>query len=258
MANKSATASSPTDPKSVTNAPTNPPNAKTGSSTVNSVTPDNAIARNTSPSEVLLLYGLLMMIIGALAFQASGYERKAKSALYMGNGSALLSFLLAIGVRNYGKIDKHQPGFKLVMASVHLALIKTLVLCGVVGWRLSLAWNNPAKAYLAPYLVAIIAVSATTFAALAAFKPKKQRGNAELADTQSSITNDAPRSDSSSPPTADESPAHNSRQTSDATPTSNAADAARSTDDYKPSTTAHVKTHKQHVVRRRPRRAQAI
>lgn len=150
----------------------------------------------TSPAEVLALYGFTLMICGALAFYSSGYLPKAKSSLYIGNGSAIISFLLAMGVRNMD-VKKGDPGYVLMMICIHLALIFPVVLGLAVSWRLFLAWNNPEKAYVIPYFVAIVASSILTFAILYTFKPEKktpqqqsqsEKGLQRDDDSQSSVS----------------------------------------------------------------------
>lgn len=138
------------------------------------VTPaGNAVTRNTTPAEILLLYGLTLMVCGALAFRESGYKPKAVSSLYLGNGSAVVCFLMAAGCR---KIDvkKGEPGYKSMMISIHLALLFPLLLTGVVSWRLALAWNDPQKSYIIPYFAAFILSSLLSFGVLYSFKPAKK------------------------------------------------------------------------------------
>lgn len=129
--------------------------------------------KSTSPAEVLALYGFTLMICGALAFYSSGYQPKAKSSLYIGNGSAIISFLLAMGVRNMD-VKKGDIGYTLMMICIHLALIFPVILGVAVSWRLYLAWNVPEKAYVIPYFFAIVASSMLTFAILYTFKPAKK------------------------------------------------------------------------------------
>lgn len=118
------------------------------------------------------MYGLLLMVCGALAFQASGGVKAAVSALWVGNGAAAITFLTAAAVGSK-KIEKGQPGYKLAMAAVHWALVYPLVLATALSVRLYKAWGNPAKAYLVPYFVTMIVASVGVVVGIAAQKPKK-------------------------------------------------------------------------------------
>lgn len=142
--------------------------------------------KGTSPAEILFIYALTLMICGALAYYASGYQSKAKSSLYVGNGSAVVCFLLAMGVRNL-HLKKGEPGFIIMMICIHLAIIFPFVLGIAVSWRLILAWNNPEKNYVIPYFAAIVVASALTVATLYTFKPKRKPASLQD-DTQSSVS----------------------------------------------------------------------
>ena len=134
-----------------------------------------------APSEMLMIHGLVLMVCGALAFQASGFQEKALSAIYVGNGGAVVSFLLAVGMRDT-TLKKGQEGYKVMMASVHLAVVYPMLIGGAVAWRLSKAWDNPDKAYLKPYFGTIVGISALTAVAMIALKPKREKvkvGDAE-------------------------------------------------------------------------------
>lgn len=125
-----------------------------------------------SASEMMTIYGLSLMICGALAFQDSGLAKNAMSAIYMGNGGAVISFLLAAGSKDL-TLKKGEKGYKLMMISIHLAFIFPLLFGGVVGWRLWKAWNIPHKAYLKPYFSIIVAMSLLTAGVIYSKKPQK-------------------------------------------------------------------------------------
>lgn len=112
------------------------------------------------------------MICGALAFQDSNQAKNAMSAIYMGNGGAVICFLLAAGSRD-PTVKKGEKGYKLMMISVHLAFIFPLLFGGVVGWRLWKAWNIPHKAYLKPYFSIIVAMSLLTAGVIYSKKPQR-------------------------------------------------------------------------------------
>lgn len=131
-----------------------------------------------SPAEMLMIHGLMLMVCGALAFQASGFQRHAMSAIYVGNGGAVVSFLLAVGMRDT-TLKKGEAGYKTMMACVHLAVVYPLVIAVAVGWRLSKAWGVPEKAYLKPYFGAIVGVSLLATAVMVALKPKREKVKAE-------------------------------------------------------------------------------
>lgn len=114
------------------------------------------------------------MMVGAMAFLASGESKKAMSSIYMGNGGAAISFLLGVGVRNL-KLKKGEPGYKTLMICIHLGFIFPLLFASAIGWRLNLAWDNPAKAYLKPYFLIIIAASILTSVMIYLEKPKKSK-----------------------------------------------------------------------------------
>lgn len=142
-----------------------------------------------APAEILTLHALVLMICGALAFFESGMVESARSAMYVGNGGAVISFLLAAGVRDM-KLKKGDSGYKLMMICVHLAIVYPIILGGAVGWRLSLAWNNPAKAYLKPFFSVIVGMCAITAGVIISAKPKKEVGGEkkdEGADSKESI-----------------------------------------------------------------------
>lgn len=124
-----------------------------------------------------MFYAFGLMISGALAFQASGMNKNAMSSIYVGNGGALICILLAAGMRN-PKLKKGEAGYKLMMICVHVAIVFPLILGAIVAWRLSLAWNVPEKAYLKPYLSAIIAISILACIGVVLNKPKKNEATA--------------------------------------------------------------------------------
>lgn len=117
------------------------------------------------------------MVCGALAFHASEYSPKAKSALIVGNGGALVAILLAIACRNT-KIKRGDQGYKLMMASVHVALIYPLLFSALCSWRLSKAWAAPDKAYLIPYLFSMAVAGVISSVMIFVNKPKKGKGEA--------------------------------------------------------------------------------
>lgn len=148
--------------------------------------------QSVTPSEMLSMYGLVLMVAGALAYTAAPETAKAMSSIYMGNGGALISFLLAFGVRNIA-IKKGEPNFIIMMICIHLAFIFPVLFGGVVGWRLSLAWNNPAKAYLKPYFLVIIGMSLITAAFVYSQKPKRAPKDNIKTDT-TTVTDETPES----------------------------------------------------------------
>lgn len=149
------------------------------------------------PAEILTLYGLVLMVCGALAYQESGMMKSAMSALYVGNGGAVVSFLLAAGVRNT-KLKKGDAGYKIMMVCIHLAVVFPLFLGGAVGWRLWLAWNNPEKAYLKPFFSVIVGMSFITSAFIISAKPKKGESPAVNKKQEDTAANDATSSGSAS------------------------------------------------------------
>lgn len=131
-----------------------------------------------TPAEVLSILGLTLMICGALAFNASGLLKSAMSSIYVGNGGAVICFMLAAGCRDT-TLKKGDSGYKLMMICVHLAIVWPIILGSAVSWRLWLAWNNPAKAYLKPYFGTIVAACVLTSAAMFALKPKRKEEGAK-------------------------------------------------------------------------------
>ena len=113
-------------------------------------------------------------MVGAMAFISSGESKKAMSSIYMGNGGAVICFLLAVGVRNM-ELKKGEPGYKTLMICIHLGFVFPLLFASVVGWRLKLVWNNPAKEYLKPFFIVIIAASILTALFIYSQKPKKSK-----------------------------------------------------------------------------------
>lgn len=96
------------------------------------------------------------------------------SSIYVGNGSALISFMLAVGCRNT-TLKKGERGYKVMMICVHAAIVWPVLLGGVVGWRLWLAWNVATKAYLKPYFGGIVVACLLTSLGIASLKPKKEK-----------------------------------------------------------------------------------
>lgn len=129
---------------------------------------------NFQPAEMLTIYGLTLMICGALAYQESGLQKKALSSLYMGNGAAIFSFILGVGVRNTN-LKKGDPGYKIMMVCIHLAFIFPILFGGVITWRLWLAWNVPEKSYVKPYFSVIVIMSFLTSVVVYSKKPKKNK-----------------------------------------------------------------------------------
>lgn len=101
--------------------------------------------------------------------------KSAMSAMYVGNLGAAISFLLAAGVRDM-TLKKGDSGYKVMMICIHIAIVYPIMLGSAVGWRLWLAWNNPAKAYLKPFFSIIVGMCAITSAILISAKPKKETG----------------------------------------------------------------------------------
>lgn len=209
--------------------------------------------KGTTPTEVLVIYGLTLMICGALAFYASGMQPKAKSSLFIGNGSAIISFGLAAGVRNM-RVRKGEPGFLSMMICIHIALIFPLLMASVVSWRLFLAWSIPSKAYLRPYFIGIIVSSLISFATLYTFKPKKNKSQSNRTEYNfdaTSTTTDAS--------TTGANPQSFSNTSADNDATDDATSPASITKmNHKSHQSSSDKPPKQHVVRRRPRRATAM
>lgn len=102
------------------------------------------------------------------------------TALYVGNGAAVITFLTAAAVGSK-KIKKGEPGYRLMMAGVHWALVYPLVLAAALSWRLYKAWGNPAKAYLVPYFVTMIVASVAVVVGIALQKPKRNVAQADAA-----------------------------------------------------------------------------
>jgi hypothetical protein len=136
-------------------------------------------APRVSPSEVLVYYGFFMMFVGALALHRAGYESKAHSALIAGNGVALASFLCAFAVRKHGKVKKGEAGFKLYMVGIHVSMVVPLVFGVLCAWRFVLAWTDPAKQYVLPFLGANITLSLLCLALVYGFKPQKKANASE-------------------------------------------------------------------------------
>lgn len=134
------------------------------------------------PAESLAFYGLVLMMCGALAFQAAGAKKSAMSALYVGNGGALLCFALAGGIGSVMP-KKGEKGFKLSMACVHIAIIYPMLIAGALSWRLSKSWNVAEKQYIIPYFSVMIVASILTTASIVMNKPKKDRAAAARAKT---------------------------------------------------------------------------
>lgn len=142
------------------------------------------MAKLPTPTEALTVYGLVLMICGALAFQAAGMATNARSALIVGNGGAALAFILAGGCGSEVP-EKGTRRYKIWMASVHLAIVYPALLGCVLAWRLSKAAAVASKAYLVPYLGVMCAASVLTTIVVVANKPKpkaKTEAEAESKD----------------------------------------------------------------------------
>lgn len=130
------------------------------------------MVRMPGAQEALTMYGLVLMMCGALAYQAAGGKREARSALIVGNAAALIAFLTAGGVGQPG-LKRGDKGFRLMMICVHWALVFPLAMAAVLVWRLSKAAAVPSKQYIVPYLAVMIAASFATVGIVAVNRPKK-------------------------------------------------------------------------------------
>ena len=130
-----------------------------------------------------MIHGLVLMVCGPLAFQASGFQEKTQLAMYVGNGGSVVSFLLVVSMRDT-TLKKGQAGYKVMMASVHLAVVYPMLIGGAVARRLLKAWHNRDKANLKPYFGKIVGISALTAVVMIALKPKREKVKVEDAERE--------------------------------------------------------------------------
>jgi hypothetical protein len=142
-------------------------------------------APRVSPSEVLVYYGFFMMFVGALTLHSAGYEPKAHGALIAGNGVALASFLCAFAVRKHGRVERGEAGFMIYMVGIHVSMVVPLVFGVWCAWRFVLAWTDPAKLHVLPFLGANIALSLLCLALMYSCKPQKKANTSESSASES-------------------------------------------------------------------------
>jgi len=134
------------------------------------------------PAEALAFYGLVLMMCGALAFQAAGAKKSGMSAIYAANGGALLSFALAGGIGSVMP-KRGEAGHKKSMVFMQIAIVYPILIAGTLSWGLSKSWNVAEKEYITPYVSVMIVASLLTTVSLFLNKPKKDRKAALRAKT---------------------------------------------------------------------------
>eukprot|EP00190_Bangiopsis_sp_CCMP1999_P000037 CAMPEP_0198727354 /NCGR_PEP_ID=MMETSP1475-20131203/4109_1 /TAXON_ID= ORGANISM="Unidentified sp., Strain CCMP1999" /NCGR_SAMPLE_ID=MMETSP1475 /ASSEMBLY_ACC=CAM_ASM_001111 /LENGTH=166 /DNA_ID=CAMNT_0044489385 /DNA_START=72 /DNA_END=572 /DNA_ORIENTATION=+ len=120
----------------------------------------------------MFAYGMIIAMIGALAYHASDY--KSSSPLWVSNIVAVLSVSLAAGMRDL-TIQRGQDGYKVLMACIHLSMILPLLVSCLLGWRLYLAMQVPEKHYVIPFFTADIILSAIAVLLIVVQKPKSSK-----------------------------------------------------------------------------------
>lgn len=132
-------------------------------------------AADTRPAEVLFVYGLTIMLVGGLAFNAAGMNRNAASAILVSNGFATVLYVCAALVRQHGALQKGDSGYVPYMIGIHLGLVMPIVYGLACAVRMAKAWPVPSKQYLLPYLGVNVVASFAVFVILMRFKPQKNK-----------------------------------------------------------------------------------
>jgi hypothetical protein len=107
---------------------------------------------DSGPALVLFAYGLTIMTVGAVAFNEAELSNGALSAIFVGNGGAVIAFGCAAAVREHGKLRKGDPGWREYMLGIHAGLVLPALYSVICVWRGVLASRNPEKDYIVKYM----------------------------------------------------------------------------------------------------------
>lgn len=127
----------------------------------------------TSPAEVMFGYAVLVMLVGAAAFDAANYQPRAISSLYAGNFCAMCSLVCATLVTKHGQLEKGDEGWRSYIIAMHAGLLVPVVYGIASGVRLAKIIGVPEKAYVIPFLAVNIFLSVACFALLLQMRLKK-------------------------------------------------------------------------------------
>ena len=106
-----------------------------------------------------VLYGYASFLFGGglIGFAAAGFAAKAKTALIVGAGSALVALCCGVAADVRPTPKKGEDGFKRWMIGVHLGLLLPVILAPVFVWRAVKALGIPEKAYLGKLFIVLAA-----------------------------------------------------------------------------------------------------
>ena len=119
-------------------------------------------------SKLMIGYGLFLAACGVVGYAASGFDPKAKTAIFSGAGSGAIMVLL-------GWLSSHvNPKVRAIAA--HAGFVLALLLGATFAWRGVIAWGKVLDGqnvlYLAVLLSFMAVVSFAAFAVLLALRPQ--------------------------------------------------------------------------------------
>lgn len=109
---------------------------------------------DSGPALVLFAYGLFIMISGAIAFNEAEMSDAALSAIFVGNGGAVVAFGCAAAVREHGNLVKGGPGWSEYMFGIHAGLALPVLYSAISIWRGVVAAAVPGKEFIVKYMAA--------------------------------------------------------------------------------------------------------
>jgi hypothetical protein len=116
----------------------------------------------------MIVYAAFLAGCGFLAFAMSGFAANARTALFVGFGTAVVMVMCGLLA---GVIKKNRSAG---MIGIHVGLILPLIFAGLFGWRAFKAYADPAKLYLAIILAIMALGSVLVFGLLLRARPKSE------------------------------------------------------------------------------------
>lgn len=97
------------------------------------------------PSLALFLYGLMTMMLGAVAYNEEVMSDASLAAIFVGNGSAVFMFGCAAAVRDHGRLVAGDAGWREYMLGLHVGVVVPVLYTALCGWRIRGAWGVEGK-----------------------------------------------------------------------------------------------------------------
>lgn len=98
------------------------------------------------PSLALFLYGLMTMMLGAVAYNEDVMSDAALAAIFVGNGSAVLMFGCAAALRDHGRLAAGDAGWREYVLGLHVGIVLPVLYTALCAWRIREAWGVEGKA----------------------------------------------------------------------------------------------------------------